>query len=180
MLDLAILFLMAFSLYGAYRHGFLFESLLTGGMVVSFIFAVLVYRFLIPLVYLWVPYPSAGPDSKFVFFNSDIGINLDDAFYAGISFLIVFALVYLIFRIFARSYNFLIYQELDYNQNALNAMTILFGFINFSAFMALVMLLIAMIPIDGLQTAIKNSIFGRFFANYMPFFSLFYQNLFIS
>lgn len=179
MFDLFILILIAFVMYGSYRNGLLFQAVLFVGMVVSFILAALLYKFIIPVIDLWVPYPSAGPESKFVFFNQTIGLQLDDAFYAGISFLLLFLLFYLVFRIFARGFNKLKYSELDLSQNVQNFGAIVLGLINFCAFATLIIFLVAMIPIDGIQNTFKHSIFAQFFVNKLTIFSSIYHSLFI-
>lgn len=178
MLTIFILLLLAVSLYGGYRHGFIYQGILTAGFFGSMLIAGLTYRFLVPLIFLWVPYPSATQDSKFVFFSSTIGLDLDQSFYAAIAFIIILAFCYLLFRIFARSLSQ--YQFVTLSQNYDQIGAVLLQLVIFLAVASLLIFILGMIPLDGIQNAIEHSFLAKFLGRYTPFFSWLYQKLFIS
>ena len=91
MLTIIVLLFLAYSFYAGARRGVALQGVYTIGYLVSFIIARLSAKALSPALELWVPYPSATPSSKFVFFASNLDFRLDSAFYYGVSFIFVLA-----------------------------------------------------------------------------------------
>lgn len=178
---LSLLIIITFIIFGyvAYRRGLIYQGVMTITFVVSFLLAALLYRLFIPLVSLWVPYPSATAASKFVFFSQTLGLNLDKAFYAGIAFSVVLLLIWLLIGILLRGFAKLRYVDIGLQHNLSSILAIILGLIVAGALISLVLALLSMIPLEGVQRMIEHSFLAKFLTRATFPWSAFYTKLFI-
>ncbi|WP_127849520.1 CvpA family protein [Lacticaseibacillus hulanensis] len=178
MLSLVILIFLAYCFYIGARRGFKLQGVYTVGYIISFFIARLLAGVFRPLLELWVPYPSATPDSKFVFFTSSVGVKLDGAFYYGIAFMFVLAICWVVVHLIALTVNELQFDAISdetVNWLAGGVLNFLCGYL----FMVMLLYLIALIPVDGIQTMLGNSHMAILMVRYTPVLSQLLANWWI-
>jgi uncharacterized membrane protein required for colicin V production len=178
MLSLVILLFLAYCFYTGARRGWKLQAVYTVGYLISFVIARLLAGVFRPLLNLWVPYPSATPDSKFVFFSNSVGVKLDSAFYYGVAFLFVLGICWVVVHLIALTLNDLQFapaSDETVNWLAGGVMNFLCGYV----FVVVVLYLVAMVPVDGLQTMLGNSHMAVLMVRYTPFLSQLLANWWI-
>lgn len=179
MLTLVIVAFLAYCFYAGARRGMAFQAVYTIGYLVSAMVAGVLAGVVRPLLNLWVPYPSATINSKFVFFGNDVALKLDTAFYYGISFLFVFAICWAVVHLLALSVKELEY--FDYGDELVNklaggVLNLLCGYV----FMLFVLFVLALVPINGLQNMLGHSEAAVLMVRYTPVLSHFIANWWIA
>lgn len=167
MLSLLIIIIFLYAFYAGARRGWLLETFYAVGFFFSFLFASLLYSRLGPHLELLVPYPSASQNSNFTFFNHHVGLSLSHAFYAGVAFLIILAIGWMITRflgMFVYQWTF-VPEANDVNWLTGGVIATLVTYVG----LFLILYLLAMIPIDGLQNALKHSFVAKMMIRYSPF-----------
>ena len=178
---LNLLIVLTFIIFGyvAYRRGLAYQGVITVTFFLSVLFAALLYRFLIPLVSLWIPYPSASADSKFVFFSQTVGLDLDKSFYAGIAFALLLLIFWLAFGLFIEGFGWLRYLDLKIEKRINTLGAVLLSLIVSSGLVSLFLFLMAMIPLDGIQRIIDHAFLAKAFISSTPLWTTLYTHLFI-
>ncbi len=177
MFTIFLILVFAYNGYVGYRRGMYYQGILTIGFLGSLLITSLIYRLIIPIITLWVPYPSASPDSQFVFFSNEAGLNLDQAFYAGVSFIFVLIIVWLIVRVVLKGFDATKYLVMDEQVDHLVA--ILLALVVTTASLGLVLFVVSMVPVDGIQNLLDHSFLAKATAAYVPIFSDLYKMLFL-
>lgn len=170
MLSLVILIFLAYCFYVGARRGIKLQAVYTVGYLISFFIARLLAGVFRPLLELWVPYPSATPESKFVFFSDSVGMQLDSAFYYGIAFLFILAICWIVVHLIALNVNELQFapaSDETVNWLAGGVVNLFCGYM----FMVMILYLLAMIPLDGLQHMLGNSHMAILMVRYTPILS---------
>ncbi len=178
MLSLVVLVFLAYCFYTGARRGWKLQAVYTVGYIISFFIARLTAGVIRPMLELWVPYPSATPDSKFVFFSNSVGVKLDAAFYYGIAFFFVMAICWVVVRLIAMTVDELQFETANdetVNWLAGGVMNFLCGYV----FMVMILFLLALVPIDGIQTLLKNSQMAVMMVRYTPILSHLLSNWWI-
>lgn len=98
MIAVIFLFILAWNFYIGYTRGFVLQVYYSLGAVVAFICASLYYKRLADTLTLWLPYSSPAEDAKMAFFRDVNLFELDQVFYAGAAFVLIYASVYLLLR----------------------------------------------------------------------------------
>lgn len=178
MLTILVILFLAYSFYAGARRGVALQAVYTIGYLVSFIIARMTAKALSPALELWVPYPSATPSSKFVFFKSSLDFRLDSAFYYGVSFVFVLAVCWCVVRIIGLAAHDLEYFQVnDERVNKLGG-----GFLNFICayvFVFLLLYLLALIPVNSLQETLGHSPIAILMVRYTPILSNLISNWWI-
>ncbi|KRM54317.1 hypothetical protein FC18_GL000536 [Lacticaseibacillus sharpeae JCM 1186 = DSM 20505] len=154
------------------------QGVYTVGYIISFFIARLLAGVFRPLLELWIPYPSATPDSKFVFFTNSVGVTLDSAFYYAAAFMFVLALCWIVVHLIALTVNDLQFapaSDETVNWLAGGVMNFLCGYV----FMTMLLYLVAFIPVDGIQTMLGNSHMAVLMVRYTPILSQLLANWWI-
>ncbi|WP_225046671.1 CvpA family protein [Lacticaseibacillus kribbianus] len=178
MLSFVIILALAYFFYAGARRGLMLQLVHVAGYVLSFMLATALYKGLANQISLLVPYPSATEQSRFVFFDNQVGLTLDAAFYRGVAFVTVLALGWLVTRFVALWLHDLKYRPLDSHVNWL-----LGGFLNVAMgylFIFLLLYLVALIPIGGLQDMLANSLVGRAMVRYSPVLTKLFTTLWVA
>lgn len=112
-----------------------------------------------------------------MFFNQEIVLELDQAFYGAVAFLLILFIGWLIVRfaaIFARSLTFMpILKQADWVAGGVLSMVVLY------IGMFLVLNAVSMIPVDFIQNQFESSGLARFMVKDTPIFSKQIYNLWV-
>ncbi|WP_262314954.1 CvpA family protein [Lacticaseibacillus parakribbianus] len=164
MLSFLIILALAYFFYAGARRGLLLQLVHVAGYVLSLLLAAAWYKGLAAKITLLIPYPSATEQSRFVFFDNQVGLTLDDAFYRGVAFVTLLALGWLVTRFVALWLHDLKYRTLDTHLDWLAG-----GFLNLAMgylFIFLLLYLVALVPIGGLQDMLEHSLLGKSMVRY--------------
>ena len=101
MLTILILLLLAFGFYTGAKRGLILQVLYSVGYLISYFVARTYYKEVASHLELYIPYPSVTPTSKLVFFNQEISLDLDKAFYSAVAFLLLLFAGWLVVRFLA-------------------------------------------------------------------------------
>jgi len=99
MLTFLILLILAWSFYIGYARGIILQSYYFIVALVAMLIAAGSYKGLAKVLSLWVPFSSPTQQSVNYFYSNSYLFRLDDIFYAGLAYGLIFALVYLIGRV---------------------------------------------------------------------------------
>ena len=89
MIGFLVLVLLLAAFYGGARRGTSLQLVSVLGYLFSFLVAVANYQALAKKIELYVPYMSVTADSKLVFYNLDLALDLDKAYYAAVAFIMI-------------------------------------------------------------------------------------------
>ncbi|EGO8385069.1 CvpA family protein [Enterococcus faecalis] len=101
MLTILILLLLAFGFYTGAKRGLILQVLYSVGYLISYFVARTYYKEVASHLELYIPYPSVTPTSKLVFFNQEISLDLNKAFYSAVAFLLLLFAGWLVVRFLA-------------------------------------------------------------------------------
>lgn len=175
MLDLAVLIILVFGFLIGLKRGFILQLIHLTGFIISFIVAYLYYNKLAPVLTLWVPYPNLSSNSTLSFLFDNV--NLEDAYYRAISFVVIFFAVRILLQIIGSMLDF-IAQIPILKQLNIWAGGIL-GFIEVYLIMFIILFIAALLPIESIQTALTGSILAEFIVKQTPILSQLVQDLWI-
>ena len=99
MLTFLILLILAWSFYIGYARGIILQSYYFLVTLVALLIAGGSYKGLAKVLSLWVPFSSPTQQSVNYFYANRYLFQLDDIFYAGLAYVLIFAMVYLIGRV---------------------------------------------------------------------------------
>lgn len=178
MLTLILVVILALAFYTGARRGLVLQIIYTAGYFISFMAAKHYYKTLAPKLELYIPYPSATLDSKLVFFDHQISLDLDHAFYAAIAFCLILLIGWGITRFIGIFFNSLTYVPFINEINWLGG-----GIMSFLvSYVALFLILqvLALIPLDLIQNQFAKSGLARFMVEQTPILSKEIYNLWIT
>ncbi|MCA5012701.1 MULTISPECIES: CvpA family protein [unclassified Enterococcus] len=169
MLTLLILVILAIGYYTGSRRGLVLQILYTFGYLCTYLIAKSNYKSLASHLELYVPYPSPTEETKLLFFNQKLTLDLDQAFYGAVAFLLIMAAGWLVVRflaIFAHGLTFLpvLKQANGLAGGLLNFIVVYVG-------VFLVLYTVSMLPVDAVQNQFKNSGLAQFIVKDTPIFS---------
>jgi uncharacterized membrane protein required for colicin V production len=143
MLTILIIICLGTSFYAGYRRGLMLQIVYGVGYVLSFMVAQTKYRALGEKLELLIPYPAPTEKTTLVLFDKNLIFDLDKAFYAGVAFMIILFIGWLITR-----------------------------FVGIFCYkLTLVLTLLAMLPVDFIQNLFKKSSLARFLVDSTPIVS---------
>ncbi|MFV0561039.1 MAG: CvpA family protein [Enterococcus sp.] len=178
MFTIIILLLLLHAFFSGARRGFTLQVVYTVGYVISFIVARMYYQTLAAHLELYIPYPAVTPDTELVFFGQTISFSLDQAFYAGVAFLMILFVGWLLTRligVFAHGLTFVpILHQLDWVAGGLLSLVVMYVGI------FLILVLLSMIPADFVQNQLRNSGISRFIIENTPILTKQIQDLWIN
>lgn len=167
MLDLIILIILGFGFLIGLKRGFILQIIHLTGFIVAFIIAYLYYDQLAPKLTLWVPFPNFSSDSAFSLVMDHV--NLEDAYYRAIAFVVIFFAVKIIWQIIGSMLDFIaqipVLKQLNIWAGGL------LGFLEVYLIIFIVLFIGALLPMEGIQTALTNSILAELIVQHTPVFS---------
>ncbi|MGX7148703.1 CvpA family protein [Enterococcus ureasiticus] len=177
MLTLLILLLFAIGFYTGARRGLILQVLYTFGYLCSYFIARTYYKSLASHLELFIPYPSPTADTKLVFFKQELTLDLDQAFYGAVAFLLILAVGWLVVRFLAIFAHGLVFVPVLKQANWLAGGLISLIVVYIGVF--LVLSTVSMLPVDSVQNQFKNSGLARYIIKDTPIFSKQIYNLWI-
>lgn len=179
MLDLVILLFLAWSFYLGYQRGLAHQIGQTILFLISFIVASFTYSQAAQFLSLWIPYANPTRGSQALFFESGILFDLDQVFYSGLGFVMVFAIVWIVGRILA---TFLVFSPWKREWDSLPASLISGGLSLLLTWFRLEMLIfiLATIPLPVIQDTLSSSFLVQFMMNLSPFSRFALRQLWVS
>lgn len=180
MIGFIILLILLIAFYSGARRGTPLQLIYTIGCVIAYFVAAANYQGFAKKIDLYVPYMSVTEDSKLVFYDEVLALDLDKAYYAAIAFLLIAFMVWLVtklFGIFASSLRFQRFRFLKgYDWllsgilNVLTVYTIIF----------MLLMVLSMIPLATVQNIFEKSHFARFIVEKSPILSEHFTKLWIT
>ena len=169
MLSLLILFILLIAFFSGARRGFAMQVVYTIGYVLSFFAAQHFYKQLGRHLELYIPYPAVTSTSKMVFFDQAISFRLDEAFYAGVAFLLILlagALITRFIGIFAHSLTYVpVLRQLDWLAGGVLSVVVAYVTI------FLLLSLLTLVPVDFIQNQFSGNSLARFIVEKTPLLS---------
>lgn len=178
MLNLFILIFLVLGFYTGARRGATLQIVYTIGYVLTFILARIVYKGWGERLELFIPYPSVSPDSKLVYYSMEQAFDLDKAFYAGVAFLFVLFIGWLVTRFIG-----IFFHELLYHVAFGRYDWILGGVISLVVFyvaLFLVLKLMTFVPVTFVQNLFESSGLSRMIVEHSLFLSNVFENLWVT
>lgn len=164
--------------YTGVRRGAALQLLYTLGYCITFICARLFYKPLGDKLELLIPYPTATEHSQMLFFDQETAIHLDKSFYAGVGFICILFIGWVIVRflgIFFYQYTFVpIKQVINFWVGGFLGWFMMYIGIFF------VLYLFSLIPISSIQDYFSQSALLRSIVKYTPYFSKLTYKLWIT
>lgn len=169
LLSLGIIIVLAIGFYGGARRGLVLQVVMTVGYLLSYLVARMYYIQLGSHLELFVPYPSATEESKFVFFDHALGLELDKAFYNAIAFLLILFIGWVLTRLLGSFLNSLTFFPVIKQANLLGGGILSFVVVYVAIF--LLLYVAAMIPMDSIQEALRQSSLAQMIVKHTPILS---------
>lgn len=167
MLDLLIMILLIIGLFIGIRRGLILQFIHLTGFIIAFIVAKMYGNDFADKLVLWVPYPSFGSDSPMDMIVSNG--NLENAYYRGIAFVIIFFAVKIALQIIGSMLDFIANLPLLKQFNTMAGGIL--GFLEVYLITFIVLYFAALIPIEMIQTALHNSLLAEGIVKYTPILS---------
>lgn len=178
MLTLGILCLLGIAFYSGARRGLAMQLVYSGGYFISYLVAQANYQKLAPRLELLIPYPSITEDSKMIFYNQDIALELDQAFYAAVAFLLILFTGWMITRflaIFLRKLTFIpILKQFDWIAGG--ALCLIVAYVG----IFLLLTVASYVPIDAVQHQFEASTLARDIVSGTPILTKQIESLWIT
>lgn len=175
LINLILLAMLIWAFMIGYSRGLILQAIYSVGTLIAAVIAAQHYKALASLISQWVPFASATENSHLTLFNDRLLFHLDDAFYAGVAFMAIFIVIYVIVR--------LIGLFLHFSPKILGrAGKIIAGLLAlFATYFALQMFFVtlSLVPLATIQTHLESSALVRLMVLHTPISSHILQNLFI-
>ncbi|WP_428909326.1 CvpA family protein [Niallia sp. Krafla_26] len=175
MLDLILLIILIFGFLIGLKRGFILQVIHLTGFIIAFIVAYLYYDKLAPKLTLWIPFPNFSSDSALSLVLD--GVNLEDAYYRAIAFVVIFFAVKILLQIIGSMLDFIaqipILKQLNVWAGGI------LGFIEVYLIMFIVLFIAAILPIEGIQSALTDSFLSNLITYHTPILSNLIQDWWI-
>ncbi|UJL45009.1 CvpA family protein [Virgibacillus sp. NKC19-16] len=166
MFDVILIIFLIFGFLIGLKRGFILQLFHLVGFIAAFIAAILYYDDLGARLSLWIPYPELSDGAWADFLES---LPLENAFYNAIAFAIIFFAVKIILQIIASMLDFVAYLPILKSVNKILGAVL--GFIEIYLILFIVLYILALTPIDTIQSWITNSSIAMFIIENTPYFS---------
>lgn len=174
-LNLIIVIALVWAFMVGYSRGLLLQLIYCVGTVIAALIAGSYYQELAQQISIWVPFSSATEGSHLLLFSDNLLFQLDEAFYAGASFLIIFTLAYVVVRLiglFIRITLSPLGKQGKIIAGVLSIATTYFG-------LQMLLVTLSLVPLATVQSHIDASGLARWMVLHTPITSDLLQNLFI-
>ena len=172
MLDLLIIIIMASGIIVGLKRGLIVQMMHLFGFFIALIVAYINYKSLAQLFVLWVPYPGFAENAPSVLGLDSI--DVDASFYQALAFAIIFFATKIVLQIIASIFDFIAYLPV---LNSLNRLLgAVFGFVEFYILMFISLYILALVPIESIQSMLGRSIFTGLILEHTPVITNLFQN----
>ncbi|WP_405100700.1 CvpA family protein [Oceanobacillus sp. FSL H7-0719] len=166
MLDIILIVLLLFGLFIGLARGFILQLLHLVGFITAFVVAAIYYDDLAGMLELWLPYQEIKNNAWADFLNA---LPLEMAFYSIVSFAIIFFAVKIILQIIANMLDFVASIPLINIVNKLSGAVL--GLVEVYLIAFIILFVLALTPVEGIQTALNNSFIAMLMLEKTPYFS---------
>lgn len=173
MLDILLIIIFAASLLVGIKRGFVVQIIHLTSFFIALIVAYIYYKPLAEKFVLWIPYPGITQDASLTLIVDKLDIN--ETFYRVIAFAVIFFLVKLVLQIIASIFDFLTYLPILKSINRI--LGALLCFVEFYFVIFILLYVLALIPIEGIQQFIGNSIIASLMLEHTPIATQFFQKI---
>ena len=178
MISVLLVVVLLWSFYIGYSRGLLLQSYYFVSSIVALVVATGSYKKLAAFLYLWVPFANATQGSSTYYFDERYLFDLDQIFYAGLAFFVIYLLVYGLMKLIG------IFLHLLEDMTPENPWTYmvsgLLSVVGTLISMQLLLTILATIPLAVIQEKLHSSSLAHAIIEYTPFTSSFLKNLWIS
>ncbi|MFV8044322.1 CvpA family protein [Streptococcus pluranimalium] len=178
MITLLIFLILAWSFYIGYTRGIFLQAFYLIGSFVALAIAKAYYQPLAKMLYIWVPYANPTEGANIAFFKDVNLFSHDLIFYAGVAYLGIYTLAYAGVRLIGILLHLAPLDRFD--SRGTNIVSGLLSCIVACLSLSMVLMILATIPFDSIQTTLSNNHMTRFFIEQLPFFSSYLKNLWIT
>ncbi|MFA1820623.1 CvpA family protein [Virgibacillus oceani] len=168
MFNFILILLLLFGLLMGLKRGFILQLFHLIGFIAAFIVAVLYYDDLGSSISLWIPYPDMSSDDG-IWADFLQALPLEAAFYNAIAFAIIFFAVKIILQIIASMLDFVASLPLINSVNKILGSVL--GFVEVYLILFIILYILALTPLEMIQTWINNSGVALFMLENTPYFS---------
>lgn len=167
MLNTIIIVFLIFGFLMGLKRGLILQAVHLFGFIISFLVAVFNYKKLAPHLSLWIPYPEMSSDSTWGLFLQTL--PLENAFYNGIAFVLIFFVTKIILQIIASMLDFI--ANLPVLNSVNSILGALLGFIEVYLIVFIVVYILGLMPIEFIQSTLDQSSVAQFIVDKTPYFS---------
>lgn len=167
MLDLILFALLLFGLFIGLNRGFILQFFHLIGFIAAFIIAGMYYDKLAEELKLWIPYQELSNHELWPDFLEMLPV--ETAFYSIVSFAIIFFVVKIILQIIATMLDFVAAIPLIKSVNKILGAAL--GFLEVYLITFIILYVLALTPVESIQTMINNSSIALFMLEKTPYFS---------
>lgn len=172
MLDLLLLVVFAISLAIGAKRGFVVQAVHLVSYVVALIVAFLYYKPLAQKFVLWIPYPGFTEDATMTLVLDSL--DVDRTFYRAFAFAIIFFAVKIALQIVGSMFDFLAHLPVLSSVNYVLGAVL--GFIETYLLLFIALYVLALVPLEGIQSWTDGSIITKLMLEHTPVISNMFQN----
>lgn len=174
MIDLVLVLLLVGGFMIGLRRGLILQIVHLTSFIVSLIVACIFFDDLAPHLKLWIPYPNLG-DGVGIFMSV---LNVEDIYYRGIAFAILFFGTKIAMHIIGSILN--VFMSFPILRTINRWLGGALGFLEIYLLIFIVLFVAAIIPHDSIQHAVQHSLVAQLMIKHTPFFSEYLQQLWIN
>lgn len=174
MISLLVLVILAWNFYIGYNRGIILQAYYSLACLISLAVAQHYYQELGQKITLWLPYSNPTEDATMAFFKSVNIFELDKVYYAGLAFVAVYSVVYLVLRLLGIFLHFAPIDLLD--DVKFNLVSGVLAFFVTLIFLSMIFTVLATVPMPSVQNLLKSSSVVAFLVNHLPIFSNLLEN----
>ncbi len=173
MLDIILIVLLIGGFLIGLRRGLVLQLIHLTGFIISIVIAFLFSNDLAPHLRLWIPYPNLGDGTGTLLSV----LNVEDIYYRGIAFAILFFGTKIALHILGSMLDFL--ADLPILRTINGWLGGVLGFLEIYLIVFIVLYIAAIVPNESLQGAFNNSFVAQAIIKHTPFFSAQLQQLWL-
>ncbi|NGP44997.1 CvpA family protein [Bacillaceae bacterium SIJ1] len=166
MLNVIIFVILCAGFFIGIRRGLILQVIHMAGLVISFIVAFLYYKEFSQMIKFWIPY-SGGEDGTFALFAD--GIFLEQTFYQGVAFAVLFFGTKIILQMIGAMLDFL--ADLPLLSTVNRALGGAFGLIEVYLIIFVLLYVAALTPVEQVQRSIDDSSIAKVIVEKTPILS---------
>ncbi|MTD29620.1 CvpA family protein [Planomicrobium sp. YIM 101495] len=167
MLDLILLIVFVIGMIVGARRGLIVQLLHMIGFIVALVVAYRYYKPLAEYFVLWIPYPAVTDNATLTIAIEQL--NLDQTFYHLLAFALIFFAVKFALQLIAAMFDFVKYFPLlGIVSSILGAVL---GFVEVYILSFIILYVLALLPIESIQTFLDNSVIVGLMLEHTPYFS---------
>ncbi|EOT30037.1 CvpA family protein [Enterococcus saccharolyticus] len=155
MIGFLLFLILLFAFYEGARRRTTLQVVYFGGFIISYLVAKQLYQSLGEKLELYVPYLSVSPNTKMAFYSQELSFDLDQAYYAGVAFITVMVIGWLITKLIG-----VLLRDLRFRNSLFEYDWVVAGVLNVMivyTFIFLILFLLTTIPLDAIQQLFEKS-----------------------